>query len=190
MTTQFRSLALLTCITAATAFGSQIAVADTSSPTKQTEVKGDHHKHKGHRGHRGHKGDRGNYHEKMAKELGLTDQQKSQAKALFQANREDSKMMFSTLRTEKRQLHSLVQSGSADESAIRAQAAKVADVQEELAVKRAQTTKQFLTMLTPGQVTKFKEIQAKREAKRESRRDGKGDFHSKGFERCDDSQMK
>ena len=197
MTTQFRSLALLTCITAATAFGSQIAVADTSSPTKQTEVKGDHHQHKGHRGHRshkGHKGHRGNYHEKMAKELGLTDQQKTQAKALFEANREDNKMMFSSLRTEKRQLRTLVQSGNADESAIRAQAAKVADVQEELAVKRAQTTKKFISMLTPDQVSKFKEIQTKREAKRESRRDGKRDgkrdFRSKGFERCNESQMK
>ena len=190
MTTQFRSLALLTCITAATAFGSQIAVANTSSPTQQTEVKGDNHQHKGHRGHRGHKGHRGNYHQKMAKELGLTDQQTTQAKGLFEANREDNKMMFSTLRTEKRQLRTLVQSGSADESAIRAQSAKVADVQEELAVKRAQTTKKFVSMLTPDQVSKFKEIQAKREAKRESRRDGKRDFHSKGFEHCNDSQMK
>jgi periplasmic protein CpxP/Spy len=158
MRKQLRPLALLTFIAAATAFGSQIAVADTSSPTDRPEARcGQQHQQNGHRGHR--------YFRKMARELGLTDQQKTQAKALFETNRAQNKPLFSALMTEKHQLRALVQSGSADEAAIRAQAGKVAAAEADLAVKRAQSAKQFLALLTPDQVTKLRAIQAKRDLK-------------------------
>jgi periplasmic protein CpxP/Spy len=154
MRKQLRPLALFTCLTAVTAFGSQIAAADTSSPDDRSEVKcGEQHK-----GHRGHL-------KKMARELGLSDQQKTQAKALLETNQAQNKPLFSTLMTAKHQLRELVQSGSADEAAIRAQAAKVAAAEADLAVKRAQDAKQFLALLTPDQVTKFKAFQAKRAQK-------------------------
>jgi len=165
MRKQFRPLALLTCITAAAAFGGQIAAADTGAPASQTQVKGGQHQHRGDRAerHRGHRGER--HFKRMAQELGLTDQQKSQAKTLFEGSRAENKPMFQALMTAKRQLRTLVQSGSADEAAIRAQAAKVAGAEADLAVKRAQGTKQFLALLTPDQVTKYQAMQAKREAK-------------------------
>ncbi|HBG07557.1 MAG: hypothetical protein A2075_19325 [Geobacteraceae bacterium GWC2_58_44] len=168
MRRQFRPLALLTCITAATAFGSQFAAADTGSAPGRSELSGGQHKHKGHRGEK--------QHEKMAKELGLTDQQKSRAKALREANRAENKPAFSALMTEKRQLRALVHSGSADEAAIRAQAAKVAYAEADLAVKRAQASRQFLDLLTPDQAAKYKEMQAKRESR------------PKRFGSCDDKR--
>lgn len=153
-----RHLALFTCITAA-AFGSQIATADTNSPPDRPEVRsGQRQQHKGHRGHR--------FFRKMARELDLTDQQKTQAKALMDSHRAQNKPLFDDLRAAKHQLRALVQSGSADEAAVRAQAAMVAAAEADLAVQRAQGAKRFLALLTPDQVTKLKAIQAKREQKR------------------------
>ena len=157
MRRQLGQLALFTCITAASAFGSQIAFADNSSPEGRPEARSGQHHQKGHRG-QGH-------FKKMVKELGLTDQQKTQAKVLYENNRAQNKPLFSALMTEKHQLRALVHSGSADEAAIRAQAAKVAFVEADLAVKRAQGAKQFLALLTPDQITKLKAIETKREAK-------------------------
>jgi periplasmic protein CpxP/Spy len=162
MRNHLRPLVLLTCISAATAFGSTLAMADTSSPPDHQAdhqgVKGEQHRHgKGHRGH--------HHFKKMAKELGLTDQQKTQAKALFESSRAQNRPFFKALVTAKHDLRTLVQSGSADETAIRAQAAKLAAAEADLAVQRAQETRQFLALLTPEQVTKLKAIQAKREMK-------------------------
>jgi periplasmic protein CpxP/Spy len=155
MRKQLRRLTLFTCITAASALGSQIAFADTGAPDHGQQ--GECQKHKGHHGHR--------FFKKMARELGLTDQQKTQAKALFQASRTQNKPLFSAMMSARHDLRALIQSGTADEAAIRAQSAKVAAAQADLAVKRAQTTKQFLALLTPDQVTKLRAIQAKRELK-------------------------
>jgi protein CpxP len=161
MRKQLRPLALFTCITAAAAFGSQIALADTGAPSDRPEARcGEQHQHKGHNGHRGHR-----FFKKMAKELGLTDQQKTQAKALFEAGRAQNRPLFTALMTEKHQLRNLVHSGSADEAAIRAQSAKVAAAEADLAVKRAQGAKQFLALLTPDQVTKLRVLQAERDKK-------------------------
>lgn len=178
MRQQVRTMAVLACIGAATAFGAQVAAANTAPAKERQEARGGQHEHK-------HKGERGDHFKKMAKELGLTEQQKTQAKALKESQMAGNKELFGTLRTEKRQLHALIHSGSADEAAVRAQAAKVASVEAELAVKRAQGAKQFLALLTPEQVTKYRELQAKREAGREGRMGRFGRFGA-----CDDAEMK
>lgn len=172
MRKQLRSFALLTCITAATAFGGTIAMADTSPAPEQTGLKGEQmHKHqhrKGERGHgqRGQHGQRGHhFFKKIARQLELTDQQKTQAKAIFESNREQNKELIKSARTAKHELRTLVQSGSADESAIRAQAAKLSVAEADLAVERAQGAKQFLALLTPEQVAKLKAIRAKQETR-------------------------
>jgi periplasmic protein CpxP/Spy len=159
MRKQLRPLAMFACIAATTAFGSQLAIADTgpAPASGSAQVQCDQHQHKGHRGHR--------YFKKMARALGLTDQQKAQVKELFKTRRAQNKPLFVALMTEKHQLRTLVQSGSADEAAIRAQAAKVASAEADLAVQRAQGTKQFLALLTPDQVTKLRALQAKRDLK-------------------------
>ena len=163
MRQELRRFALFTCITAVTAFGGQTAFADYGSPGERPEAKsGQQQRHKGQRGER--------FFKKMAKELGLTDQQKTRAKALFETSRAQHKPLLDTMRTEKRQLQALVHSGSADEAAVRAQAAKVAAIESDLAVQKSQQAKEFLALLTPEQAAKLKEIQ------------GKHRGHSRGFD--------
>jgi periplasmic protein CpxP/Spy len=157
---KLRPLALFACMAATTAFGAQIAAAATT-PKDQTEQKCSEQ-------HRRH-GQRHNFLKKLARELGMSDQQKSQAWALLQKDRSENKPLFTAMMTERRQLRKLVMSGTADEAAVRAQSAKVASIQSDLAVKRAQQSKQLLALLTPDQVNKLQGILAKREAKHEQR---------------------
>ena len=180
MRRQLMTLALVGCIGAATAFGAQKAAANAGPASGEPQLRAgqQEQKHKGHRGEQ-------QYFKKMARELGLTDEQKTRAKALKEGMRAENKELFGTLRTEKGLLRGMIHSGTADEAAIRAQAAKVAAVEEELAVKKAQGAKQFLALLTPDQVEKYRALQAKREARREGRFGRFG-----GFGGCDDGPMK
>lgn len=161
MRREFRTMALVACLGAASALGAQMAAAHPGAAGGKQEVGGGEQRHKGPRG--------GEHFRKMAKELGLTEQQKSQAKALHEGMRAQNRELFATLRAEQRELRAMIHSGSAEEAALRAQAAKVAAAEADLAVRKAQGAKQFLALLNPEQVKKFKELQAKREAKREGR---------------------
>lgn len=159
MRSQIRRLAMFACITAATAFGGHLALADSGVPTQHSEMKG--------AGHYGKKGERGRHHAmKMAKELGLTEQQKSQAKALWAEHRAANRELFQKMRAERRELRALVHSGSANEGAIRAQAAKVAEAEADLAVSKAQGARKFLALLTPEQVTKYREMMIQHEGEK------------------------
>ena len=159
--------------------GSAFAQADSGETHPKAEAQSQeqscHHKHhcKGHR-----HGDCGcnqkkqrhgwGHHERfaeMAKKLALSDQQKTQMNEIFKKNQPQVKPIFTKFIAEKREMRTLVQSGSADEAAIRAQAAKVAGVEADLAVQRAQTAKQFRAILTPQQVEKFKAIQKEKDAR-------------------------
>lgn len=155
---KLRPLALFVCMAATTAFGAQIAAAATT-PKDQAGCSEQHR----------HQGERHNFLKKLAKQLGMSDQQKSQAMALLQKDRGENKPLFTAMMTERRQLRKLVMSGTADEAAVRAQSAKVASIQSDLAVKRAQQTKQLLALLTPDQINKLQGILAKREAKHEQK---------------------
>ncbi len=151
-----RSSLLIACLFSTMALGSQLALADDTGPDPGPGQFQGGHDGQHHRGH---------FFKRMIKELGLSDQQKTQAKALFKSNREASKPLFVNLITAKHQLEKLVASGTADPATIQAQAAAVATAETNLAMQRAQSTKQFLALLTPDQVTKYNAIQAKREAK-------------------------
>jgi periplasmic protein CpxP/Spy len=157
MRRQLRSLALFTCITAASAVGAQIASADTgTAPAGRSDKCGEQHRHHGERGH---------FFKRLAKQLGLNDQQKSQAKSILEASRAQNKPYFQALMTERHQMRELMLSGSADEAAIRAQSAKIASAEADLAVQRAKEAKQLLALLTPEQKTKLNTILDKREQK-------------------------
>jgi Spy/CpxP family protein refolding chaperone len=101
----------------------------------------------------------------MVKALHLTDQQKVQAQALFKSDRATMKPLFVNMITAKHQLRTLVASGSADQSAIQAQAAALASAETNLALQKAQNTKKFLALLTPDQLNTYQAFQAKREAR-------------------------
>ena len=86
-------------------------------------------------------------------------------KEVFKKNQPQAKPIFTKLIDEKRAMRTLIQSGSADEAAIRAQAAKVAGVEADMAVQRAQLVKQLRAILTPEQIEKFKTIQKEKDSR-------------------------
>ena len=164
MKKSIRLLVLFMGLALTVAGGSAFAQADSgethAKAEAQSQEQSGHHKHhcKGHH----HHGDCGcnqkeqrhgwGHHERfaeMAKKLALSDQQKAQMKEVFKKNQPQVKPIFAKLITEKREMRTLIQSGNADEAAIRAQAAKVAGVEADLAVQRAQMAKQFRAILTP-----------------------------------------
>ena len=111
---------------------------------------------------------------KMARELGLSPQQKQQVQDIFKKNKPQAQPLFQNLVTEKRALRALIQAETIDEAAIRAQSAKVAAIQADLAVQRAQTAQELRTVLTPEQIEKFKAIQQKRDQRMDKFRDRAG----------------
>ena len=156
MRNALRSFVLLACIASTTAFGSQIVFADDAAATTQSQAQGHHQGH-----HRRH----GDSFRRLAKELGFTDLQKTQLKALYKTNQAQAKPLFVNLLTAKHGMKSLTQSGTADTATINAQATLVATAEANLAVLRAQEYTQFVALLTPSQVTTLSSIQAAREAK-------------------------
>ena len=155
MKKSFRSLVLLAGVASFTALGCNFALAEEASATA-APAQADHqhgcNQGKPQRGHR--------FFQRLAKKLALTDQQKVQAKAIFKDNRAQAKPTLDSLKAERHRLRSLIQSGSADEAATRAQSAKVAALQADLAVQRAKGAKQLLALLTPDQQAKLKALQA------------------------------
>ena len=150
-----RLFVALAGIASAAAFGSHLAQADEGREFCHQNAE---QRHDGH--HFMHQ-----RFEKMAAKLGLSEQQKVKMKEIFKQNREQTKPVFDRLITEKRNLKTLVHAEKTDESAIRAQATKLAVVEGDLAIQRAHMAKQIRAILTPEQIEKFKVIQKEREQK-------------------------
>ena len=162
----FRLFLLLVSITLASTIGSKFAQADPGEEHLQTQSQCHCHHRKHHHHCRHHHNTRHHHHfAKLAAKLGLSDQQKNQMKEVFKKNQPLVKPILTKLIHEKGEMRTLIHSGSADEAAIRAQAAKIASVEADLAVQRAQIFKQFRTVLTPGQIEKFKAIQKEKDTK-------------------------
>ena len=106
-----------------------------------------------------------NHHQnfrKIATKLGLTDAQKAQAKAIFEANKPLVKPLYESLQTERTNLQALIHADSVNEDAIRAESAKIAGIQADLNVNRAKTGVQFRAILTPEQLATLKTLKEKR----------------------------
>jgi len=162
MKKSLRSLVLFAGLAATTAFGSTFALADDTAAAPAAPQAQGEHRHgcqmgKHGRGHRAFA--------RIAKKLGLSDLQKAQALAIFKENRAQAKPTLVSLRAERHQLRNLIQSGTADEGAIRAESAKVSALQADLAVQRAKGAKQLLALLTPDQQTKWQALRAQWEQK-------------------------
>jgi len=102
---------------------------------------------------------------RIAKKLGLTDAQKAQAKAIFQANKDVVKPIVANLHAERKNLQALIHADTIDEAAIRAETAKIAGIQADLNVNRAKVGAQFRAILTPSQLATLKTMHDKRHAK-------------------------
>ena len=103
----------------------------------------------------------------IGKKLGLTDAQKAQAKAIFTANRTVVKPLRESLRTEHKALQALIHADTVNEAAIRTETAKIAGIEADLNVNRANVGAQFRTILTPEQLATLKTLKMKWQTKGE-----------------------
>ncbi|GFO58369.1 hypothetical protein GMST_06940 [Geomonas silvestris] len=156
MKPSLRALVMAAALASVTVLGSQLAQADE---TKAAPAVGGEQ--------RGHGCRQGNHErhgkqflKRLAVKLGMTEAQKTQAKAVLETSRSQAKPLVASLKTERLQLRNLIHSGTADEAAVRAQSAKVAAVQADLAVQRAQTVQKLVALLTPEQQKKLQGLKA------------------------------
>ena len=123
----------------------------------------------------------GNHFKKMAKDLQLTAQQKQQLKEIFAKNRPQAEPLMKQFTAERRAMRALIQADTVDEAAIRAQSAKVAAIEADLAVQRAHVAQEIRGILTPEQIAKAKELQARRDKKMEERATRPGKRQKQGL---------
>ena len=92
-------------------------------------------------------------------ELGVTSAQKAQVKAILRQHQPTVEPMIHQFVAERRKLRDTIRADAIDEKAIRAQAAKVAGIEADLAVQRAQIVHEIKPVLTPEQIEKLKDMQ-------------------------------
>jgi protein CpxP len=97
----------------------------------------------------------------FSKKLALTDAQKAQAKAIFEGNKNVVKPIITALRTEREKLQALIHADTFDETAIRAESAKIAGILADRNVNRAKVGAQFRAILTPSQLATLKTLHQK-----------------------------
>ena len=97
----------------------------------------------------------------------MNDSQKEQIRNILRESRPTAQPLVKQLVQERKGLRDLVQSSPVNEPAIRAQAARVAQIQADLAVQRAHVADRVNALLTPDQVAKLKELRAERDTRRQ-----------------------
>jgi Spy/CpxP family protein refolding chaperone len=100
----------------------------------------------------------------MAKQLNLTDDQKTQMKAVWQKESPNVKPLFQQQRQIDQQLRQYVE-GPFDEARVQALAAQKAQIQAQMTVAETRIHNQMYQLLTPDQQAQLKQIEAKHEAR-------------------------
>ena len=144
------TIVVMFCITALTAFAG-IAQAHDGERGGGDEHCGCSNQHEMHGGKHHH-----HNFKKFAKKLGLSDAQKAQAKAIFEGNKEVVKPIFASLRAEHENLKALLHADKIDETAIRAEIAKIAGIKADLVINRVKVKAKFQAILTPAQLVILK----------------------------------
>lgn len=98
---------------------------------------------------------RGSVLARVARQLQLTTDQKTQIKAILVAEKEPLVALISQLHEARIQLRAAIQADQATEASVRAAAAGVAAVEADLAVERLKLHNQIYPLLTPGQKEKL-----------------------------------
>lgn len=94
---------------------------------------------------------RGDHWERMADRLGLSEEQRKEAKRLFEANREQTEKVHAQLKEIDRELRLAINPKNFDEKALRKLAAEKGHLHTELMVGHARTRSQVYALLTPEQ---------------------------------------
>ena len=113
---------------------------------------------------------------RLAKALGLSEEQKEQIKAIFRKHRDETAPLRKEMMSGRRELRNLIRADKPDEAAIREQVKKIAATGGDLAVRRAKMAQEVRAVLTPEQIEKFRALQEKRDRRidRMMYRGGKG----------------
>jgi len=104
----------------------------------------------------------------MVKSLNLTDDQKTQLKAIMQKERPTMKPLFEQSRQIEKQLRQYAE-GTYDEAKVRTLAAQKAQVEVELTVQKTRIHNQLFQLLTADQQAKMKDMEAQHEAHMQAR---------------------
>ena len=96
----------------------------------------------------------------VAVALGITDAQRQQIRAILRDALPTLKPLVESIMRERQALRTAIQRSPIDETAIRAQSAKVAAVEADIAVERARLFQKIQPVLTPEQLQRIHEIEA------------------------------
>lgn len=100
----------------------------------------------------------------LAKQLNLTDDQKSQMKAIWQKEKPAMKPLFQQQRMIDQQLRQYVE-GSFDQDKVQALANQKAQIQAQMTIAETRIHNQMYQLLTPDQQSQLKQMEAKHEAR-------------------------
>jgi Spy/CpxP family protein refolding chaperone len=104
---------------------------------------------------------RGQWLERVKDKLGLTDEQIQKIKAELVAEKQPLKDLISNLHQSRIALREAIQAPDANETTVRAAAAKVATVEADLAVERLKLYARISPILTSEQLEKLKEFRTR-----------------------------
>jgi Spy/CpxP family protein refolding chaperone len=107
-----------------------------------------------------HAHSQGDFSQHLAQKLGLSAEQTQQVQGVFANHKAELNTEVDRLKTAKTALFEAVHADTFDESAVRAAAANVAQVEADLAVTRAKMASEVRSVLTPDQQAKAKEMLA------------------------------
>jgi protein CpxP len=102
---------------------------------------------------------RGQILQRIAKKLNLTDDQKSQIKAVLGGEKDTLKSLFGQLHDARKNLRAAIHANDANEAAVRAASAKVASVEADLAVERMKLYGKIAPILTDQQRRKIADFE-------------------------------
>ena len=108
-------------------------------------------------------------HGMMFRGLDLTDEQKTQMKAIRQANRENIKPIREQMKTNRQKLQTLSESGTFDEAQVQAIASQQGTLSAQMIVEKEKVKSQMFNLLTPEQKAKAAELKAQFQQKRQER---------------------
>jgi len=104
----------------------------------------------------------------FGKKLNLTDEQKTQMKAIMEKEHPAMKPLFQQQHQIDQQLRQYVE-GQFDEAKVQALAAQKAQIQAQLTVAETRVHNQLYALLTPEQQSQLKEMESKHEARMQER---------------------
>jgi len=93
------------------------------------------------------------------RDLNITDTQRAAAKTTLKAHAPTMMPLVRKLVSERRALHEVIRADKPDEAAIRAQSARVASLQAELAVESARLAADLRKIATPEQIAKVRDLE-------------------------------